>query len=359
MFKFKPTIIISISVGIWLFSLLNLTMAYSNTLPPNLIPHTWSDTFYSTGKLSLRNNVTAWGGRLQQSPTSYTTWLQTATADFETGEFYQTQAISDSVRFVPISGTNQFPLTGTYTSTVFDAGRPVDWLRNDWYIRGQLDNAIITFRTGHTPIPDHSWSAWHRPSGGFEYLSFCFINIETHETECDFQLHTLPSGRFIQYQIAFNGEDKGCLTIIVIDNGGPPQYLTCPDLNGNVILYNIKIGYGTYSYIGTGSLPYVSTAESEEIKPDRLYAWEKVVYTATVPLSTSLTIDVISPSGEILIPNIQSGDTLTTLDPTLYPSLKLRASFITSYTAHTASIEDWEVHWYSEPFKQYLPLLMK
>lgn len=55
----------------------------------------------------------------------------------------------------------EYPATGTYISTVFDPGQPASWGRVIWSGSTPISTSVmIETRSGNTPTPDGSWSAW-------------------------------------------------------------------------------------------------------------------------------------------------------------------------------------------------------
>ena len=142
---------------------INLAMANSqqvdNDKPPeDMRGGIWLDHFYNP-QLVGGVNFDVQMGHLFLKFDEQLHWTQTWTSHFSNGEFYQTEAMSDSVRLAP-DGMGQFFITGTYTSTVFDAGKPVDWSSTGWNFSGIPEGVEVKFRTGTTPVPDETWTAW-------------------------------------------------------------------------------------------------------------------------------------------------------------------------------------------------------
>lgn len=82
---------------------------------------------------------------------------------------------------------NLYETTGEYSSRIFDAGSSISWNYIYWTQDNPTGSSIIfSTRTGNTPTPDGSWSAWSanltNPSGS---------------------PITSPSGRYIQYKISY------------------------------------------------------------------------------------------------------------------------------------------------------------
>ncbi|MFA6604124.1 MAG: prepilin-type N-terminal cleavage/methylation domain-containing protein [Patescibacteria group bacterium] len=80
---------------------------------------------------------------------------------------------------------NHYAASGTYISKVFDAGQNVNWGHIFWdeYFPSDATHLTIATRTGNTPIPDGTWSAW---SGEL-----------TNPTNAPI---TSPAGRYFQYR---------------------------------------------------------------------------------------------------------------------------------------------------------------
>jgi hypothetical protein len=155
-------------------------------------------------------------------------WLQTSTADFAGGSFQQTEAADDSVRLVETS-PGRYATSGEYVSIVFDAGEVVQWgneSRNgpvgycmrEYGLLPRTENNELTMevRTGNTPNPDGSWSAWQwldGPCGGNEVLPDPGPDDPTptpdptyETTQCCSMRDDLPNSRYIQYRVRFATE---------------------------------------------------------------------------------------------------------------------------------------------------------
>lgn len=107
-------------------------------------------------------------------------------------------------------------------------------------------------------------------------------------------------------------------------------------------------------------LVYTGTATSRAITPTvSIGEWGHVYFTRTVPAGTSLTVDVLSADGTPLLSDVTNGASLAFIDPTAYPSLKLRATFSADDLANTASLDEWTVTWQPMSCKTYLPIISK
>jgi hypothetical protein len=107
-------------------------------------------------------------------------------------------------------------------------------------------------------------------------------------------------------------------------------------------------------------LAYTGTATSRVITPTvSIDEWGHVSYTGTVPAGTSLTVDVLSADGTLLLSDVTSGTGLASVDPTAYPSLKLRATFSTDDLANSASLDEWTITWQPRSWEVYLPIVLR
>jgi hypothetical protein len=290
--------------------------------PPIIKGGQWIDGF-DWGLPSTVTNTEISAGHLLLKLEEYLDWTQTWTAHFALGDFFHTEAVSDSVRLAPIDGTGQYFTTGIYTSTVFDAGKQVDWSSVKWTHSGTPYSVTIEYRTGDTPVPDGTWSEWHTPA-----TRLCAYVINLDWSDCSSNMSGIESSRHIQYRASFNSND--------------------PD--NSIALFDIEIGYGVHRTTGA--------AVSESIPPVDLWAWRDVFYTATIPISTSLTVDILSADGMVLISNASSGSNLASIDPSAYPAIKLRATLTTDNPAYTPELDAWGVRWVVGS-RCYLPVVLR
>lgn len=272
----------------------------------------WSDHFYNP-QLVGGVNFDVQMGHLFLKFDEQLQWTQTWTAHFSNGTFFQTEAMSDAVRLAP-DGMGQYFMTGTYTSTVFDAGKPVDWSSTGWNFSGNPEGVEAKFRTGNTPVPDETWTAWEMPLKYFnEYI--CWYTYNTDDTGCLTNMSGIASSAYIQYQLSFASDDP----------------------TNTVALYDIDFLYGTH--------PFTGTAFSIIIPPVDLREWENVIITSTIPTSTTLLIDIMTPDGTILAHDVQNGDDLAWIVPLENPALQLRASFSTNDPSVTPDVDVWGITW--------------
>jgi hypothetical protein len=298
-----------------------------NEKPPEVIQGgEWSDHFW-IGQLQEAANIDVQVSQLFLKYKEQLHWTQTWTSHFASGEFWQTEAISDSVRLARIDLEDTFFTTGTYTSTVFDAGKSVDWSASTWRYSGIPDGLIVEFRTGSTPTPDTTWSSWQMPRKMFmEY--YCAYTFNSDETQCFTNMSGIDSSLYIQYRALFSSNDS---TI-------------------TVALYEIDFLYGTHYSSGT--------ALSILIPPVDLRDWESVIITSTIPASTTLIIDILAPDGTVLLSDVADKNSLVGIDPQIYPAIQLRASLATTDESVTPDVDLWGFKW-SVWNRIYVPVILR
>lgn len=71
-------------------------------------------------------------------------------------------------------------------------------------------------------------------------------------------------------------------------------------------------------------------------------AWDSVTFDYSAPVGTSIRVDVLDVLGNMLITDIRSGDTLSSIDSVAHPALQLRAT-LTSNGSQTPSLDSWAV----------------
>ena len=309
------------------FSIISANSPQSETKKPKdaIKGGIWYDHFY-TWELAGKDNVDVQMSHLFLKLEEPLHWTQTWTAHFAGGEFFQTEAISDSVRLAP-DGFGQYFATGIYTSTVFDAGKAVDWSAVEWNFTQIPDSLEVQFRTGATPDPDETWMDWMSLVRiPMEYT--CVYVWNTNLTECVSNMIGIESSPFIQYRALFNSEN-------------PME---------TVALNDIDLLYGIH--------PSNGIALSNLIQPADLREWESLLITSTIPLSTTLVFDLLASDGSVLLQDLHTGDSLADIDPLQYPALQLRASFTTDDDSLTPDVDLWGLKWLVL-HKQYLPGVIK
>jgi hypothetical protein len=121
-----------------------------------------------------------------------------------------------------------------------------------------------------------------------------------------------------------------------------------------------------------GSLVLVSTATSGSavslpITPTTpITHWGSLAFSCTVaPPTTTLTVDILSLNGTEVLTDVTSGTNLAAIDPTQYPSLRLRVNMASTAAGETPALERWELGWQMgeseapEQNKVYLPVVLK
>jgi hypothetical protein len=313
-----------------LTSAITLACANSHNIdddkPPEVINGgIWSDHFYNP-QLVMGDNIDVQMSHLLLKFDELLQWKQTWTRQFTMGDFYQTEAVSDRVRLAS-DGSGQYFITGTYMSTVFDAGTLVDWSSAQWNYSGIPDGIAVQFRTGFTPHPDETWTAWKAPNNLFHEYS-CWYTYNTDNSGCLTNMSGIDSSAYIQYRADFNSNDP----------------------EKEVSLYDIDFLYGTH--------PFTGTALSMIIPPVDLREWESIFITSTTPASTTLVIDVLATDGTVLLNDAHNGDSLASIDPHRYPALQLKASFATVDQSLTPDVDAWGVSW-TIMHKVNLPVILR
>lgn len=295
--------------------------------PPEVIQGgEWSDHFW-TWQLQEAENIDIQASHLYLKYKEQLHWTQTWTSHFISGEFWHTESISDSVRLAWNDLEESFFTTGTYTSTVYDAGKSVDWSTSTWRYSGIPEGLIVEFRTGNTPIPDDTWTDWQLPKKVFmEY--YCAYTFNIDETQCFTNMSGIDSSQYIQYRASFSSSDS----------------------SKTIAFYEIDFLYGTHNLTGT--------ARSILIPPVDLREWESVTITSTIPANTTLVIDILAPDGTVLMSNVNNGDRLEDIDPRDNPSIQLRASFTSVDESITPDVDLWGFTW-SVWNRLYLPVMLR
>jgi hypothetical protein len=91
----------------------------------------------------------------------------------------------------------------------------------------------------------------------------------------------------------------------------------------------------------------------------QIQAWETVSYTANITTGTSLTISVESLNGEVLLTNVSPGQSLSGIDPKLYPGLRLRVDMSTTAPGTSPELLDWSILVNPGPYEACLPIILK
>ena len=190
-----------------------------------------------------------------------------------------------------------FYASGTFATKTFDTGWATSWGPLSWANVIPAGTAqSFESRTGPVGVPGSSWSAWSPvPSPG--------------------TILPNPLSRYVQVRATFTTTDP----------------FTTSVLNA------LTLGYTRYNATGV--------ITSVVISPSLIGQWGSVRYTATVPLHTSVQVDVLSAGGVMLLTNVPSGASLAAIDVATYPTIRLRATLRSTVGNATASLEEWEVTW--------------
>ncbi|PWB49549.1 MAG: hypothetical protein C3F13_19320 [Anaerolineales bacterium] len=319
-----PIIVVLLGVISTSYSPANGQNAQGDDKPPEVIQGgSWKDDFWQ-GKLEQSENIDVQLSFLLLKYTEQLHWKQTWKEHFAEGEFWQTEAISDSVRLAWDEDGQEFYSAGIYTSTVFYAGRAVDWVFSEWKYSGTPEGVFIQFRTGETQNPDDGWSGWMVPRmGNFEYL--CAYTLPSGNTDCFTNLNGINSSPYIQYRASFKSDHPST----------------------TVELYDIDFLYGIHCLSGS--------ALSIPIPPADLREWESVLISSTVPADTTLVIDVVTTDGTVLIPDAMNGTSLKGIDPHDHPVIQLRASLTTTDASVSPGIDVWGLKWIIW-HRQFIPI---
>lgn len=97
------------------------------------------------------------------------------------------------------------------------------------------------------------------------------------------------------------------------------------------------------------------------ITPSGADQWGTLTFSATLPASTSLTVDVLDATNSVVLADVSSGTDLAAagVDLTTYPSLKLRANLSAVSPPQSPSLHEWSLTWGVEIHQAYLPVVMK
>ena len=90
------------------------------------------------------------------------------------------------------------------------------------------------------------------------------------------------------------------------------------------------------------------------------YQWGVLTYHSTVPAGASLVIDILDRQGQLLFSNVASGYDLSDLEQEAYPSLMLRATYVTDNKANSPRLDRWQITWTTltpPPLQVFLPLI--
>ena len=88
--------------------------------------------------------------------------------------------------------------------------------------------------------------------------------------------------------------------------------------------------------------------------PNLVFSWDIVTYEASMPRGTTLSVNVLDLQDRVLMSDVRSGTRLT-LDPRVYPALRLRGNLATSDGNLTPRLSQWTLRWSDTPPPTYTP----
>ncbi|RJP26052.1 MAG: hypothetical protein C4536_16475, partial [Actinobacteria bacterium] len=92
-------------------------------------------------------------------------------------------------------------------------------------------------------------------------------------------------------------------------------------------------------YGGTSNYGYLF-----EYEPGFWYTWDETTFDAAAPPGTSLGVDVLDREGNILLPDVSSGEDISSLSPA-HTSLRLQARLETANDSVTPRLDAWSLSW--------------
>ncbi len=104
--------------------------------------------------------------------------------------------------------------------------------------------------------------------------------------------------------------------------------------------------------------PGTGAATSIPITPTNATHWGTLNFSATITPGTELVVDLLDAGDNVVMANLSAGADLSAISLTTYPSLKLRAT-LTSTTAESPKLHEWQLSWQPKEEKIYLPLILK
>jgi hypothetical protein len=132
------------------------------------------------------------------------------------------------------------------------------------------------------------------------------------------------------------------------------------DASGLSALENVQIS--TDDQLMLASDAPLGSATSIPISPTLgVQSWGRLYFTATVPLSTALTVDVLDAVDKApLMHNVPNGGSLAGIDAGTHPGLKLRATFSSTVASKTPRLDEWHLNWIPDyPHQVFLPVVGK
>jgi hypothetical protein len=191
---------------------------------------------------------------------------------------------------------------GNFVSAVHDTGGITEWGTVSWQATTPPETSLtFQMRSGDTPTTDQAWSEWSAPLTGPE------------------QTIPVPPHRYVQYRVSMT----------------TTNHLVSPRLE------EVRLTYSQFVTSGQ--------ARSVTITPLSLGEWTQIWYTATVPISTALQIDMWDVSNTPVLTDVASGADLSQLDVEIYPALKLVARLTTEDGSASPQLDAWALDWAPPP----------
>ncbi|MCB0154041.1 MAG: hypothetical protein KDF65_04525 [Anaerolineae bacterium] len=160
----------------------------------------------------------------------------------------------------------------------------------------------------------------------------------------DSNLVTLATKTFGIYALATAPLWRDAFSELTL-SGVSDQVNTVRGPGGAIILDNAASGSVT-------SIPITPTGADQ---------WGTLTFSATLPASTTLTVDVLDAANNVVLAAVSSGTDLAVagVDLTTHPSLKLRANLSAASPPDTPELHAWELTWGVEVHQIYLPVVLK
>ena len=134
------------------------------------------------------------------------------------------------------------------------------------------------------------------------------------------------------------------------------------DFSGLDDTRNVTLGLheGYPELLVLSSAATTGTAVSRPITPTGPFAgWGSLTFTATaVPPTTTLTVDVLSLDGSVVLTDVAAKTDLVSFDPIQYPALKLRVRLSSTVAGETPALDEWRLTWRVEEYRVYLPVVL-
>ena len=287
------------------------------------------------------------------------TWTQTSKTDFEGGALDDVDVVSPgNVVLASSSGGEQ----SVVSNPSFEASSLSPWTTattGNYTARRDTNghSGMPTSGSAYLQIYTHHYKSmqagnYGRASQSVELTDVAFL-------ECDVFLYS-PVGwqNKVRAEIRINGN------VIWSETAGGQHLGLSLDVSGYTGVHTLEVRsvvvvpgtfgsqwvccdnirtYGATGYASSG------TVVSTTIAPSPLLQWGTLTFTKDVsPVGTTLTVDVLSASDDLLLENVASGTDLHTEGLTA-SGVKLRANLATTNSANTPTLEDWTVTWQATP----------